>query len=159
MARGTGWLMAGLISGFVYGIVASVLQILAVLAFKPEIIAFLAQHIADQPALFQNVTAIDLFNLSISLIPMIAVTGGLLLGVIFSFIYSSVYGRVPGSTPVTKGPVFGLGLWLILNIGIGLVDLPQFGIYYYISGVVGGLVASVIYGFVLAVLLAYLNRE
>lgn len=151
--------MAGLVSGFVYGVVASVIQILVTLAFKPDIISFLTQRITEQPSLFQNVTPSDLFSLSISLIPMIAITGGLLIGIVLSFVYSGVYGSVPGKTPFSKGPVFGLGLWVILNLGIGLVDIPQFGLYYYAAGAIGGFAAAIAYGYVLALLSAYLNRS
>lgn len=155
MEKGNGWLFSGLISGFIYGVLASIMQVLVTLAFKSQILAFLAQRVAENPSLFPNVTSADLFSLSISLIPMIAITGGILLGLVFAFIYSSLYGRVPGKTSISKGPYFGLGLWIILNVTIGLVDLPQFGVYYYISGITGGFVASIAYGYILAMLFAY----
>lgn len=154
-----GWFRAGLISGFVYSVISASAQILSVLAFKPEIISFLTDRISSNPTLFQNISATDLFSLSVSLIPMIAVTGGVLLGLVLAFLFSAEYGRLPGKPPYVRGLVFGLFLWIILNVGIGLADFPQFGPYYYLAGLIGGFIASMAYGYTLALLYSYLSAE
>ena len=139
MGRAIDGIKSGLVAGIIYGILDSVFSILLVISFRAQVIAALGRYIAQNPAFFQNISATDLYNLSISLIPLLALIGGILLGLIFGAAFGYAYDRIPGGRPFLKGIVFGLSLWIVLNVLIGLIDISEFGPYYYLAGVAGGL--------------------
>jgi hypothetical protein len=67
---------------------------------------------------------------------------------IFGIIYGWAYDRIPGRTSAIKGIVFGLILWLIFSVVLGLGNL-QYGIAYYLYGLGEGLITSLIFGVLL----------
>lgn len=158
MAISTDGVRAGFIAGLVYGILDAVIAIILVLSFREEVIASLNVYLTQYHALFGDRSAVDLFNLSVSLIPMISVSGGVALGTFLGALFAGSYEKLPGRGARAKGISLGLILWLILSVLLGLLNIGPFGIYYYLSGAAGGLVATVVYGYLLGTLYIYFGR-
>lgn len=159
MSRALNGIKSGLVSGIVYGILDSVFTIMLVLNFRGQVMASLASYISLNPSVFANVTASDLFNLSLAVIPLISMIGGVLLGIVIGAVFGYAYRRIPGKAPWLKGLVFGLVIWAILNVLIGLIDVSEFGLYYYLSNIAGGLASALSYGYILGGLFGYLERR
>lgn len=150
---------SGFISGIIYGILDSVLVVLLVLFFREQVMNSLSVFVTRYPDTFPGASVQGLYNLSLSLIPLVSVTGGVLLGMVFGVLFANIHERIPGRSGPTKGVLFGLSLWVVLNVLIGLLDLSAFGWYYYLSSIAGGLISTMGFGYSLGTLYGYFSRS
>ena len=146
---------AGAVAGIVYGIVAAAFVIATVIAFKSDIISSLQNFMNSNPVYASHgITAQELYNDIIIVEPIIFVIGGIIIGLIFGLIFAHVSKSLPGTTMTAKAMILGIVLFLILNVALGISDLREYGAIFYGVSLIGGLVAAIIYSFVLAKLYA-----
>jgi len=76
------------------------------------------------------------------------INGGLILGVIFCL---AVH-KLPGRNDKVKGIAFGIILWLLFDVLLGVGNRSELGNTYYLLTVIAGVIGVVIYGYLLGLL-------
>ena len=134
---------AGLIAGLIWGIIVGALLATLLTLFKSDVLAGISQ-IPNNPMSPEELYTITLeFGVGASI--SLGIIGGLILGAIFAAVYNAY---LRNSSIRLRGLVFGVVLWLIdlgLNGGGGLAS----GDEYFAISLIGYLVASLIYGYLL----------
>jgi len=152
MGRGSTGAKAGLVAGIIYGIILSVLFEVVLFVEKSTVMAALAVYAKDLSNSSTTITASEIYHSVILIVPigfMIeGIFGGLILGAIFGFTVQ----KLPGRNDKVKGIAFGIILWLLFDVLVGLGNRSEFGNTYYLLTVIGGLVGVVIYGYLLGLL-------
>lgn len=139
---------AGIVAGIVYGIISSVFVIIALLAYKNQIIDTINSTLQSQN-IAVTITAEQAFNIALYSIPAIEIIAGIIVGLILGIIFAYVEKSLPGSNARVKGIVFGVILWLLLGLLLNLGNLKEYGATYFALSAGGSLIASVIYGFIM----------
>ena len=136
---GTG-AIAGAIAGLAWGILGDMVGLISKTLFK-----IVAGHAASI-----NVAA--LYNQALNQAIIIRrIIGGLIIGIILVIIFAYAHNKIPGKNMVVKGEVFGLILWIIFGVLIGLIGI-SFGIVYYLILLLSNIIPLLVFGFILGVL-------
>lgn len=160
MGKGANGVKAGAIAGILYGAVSAVFSYLALVIFKTQIIATLDKYISGNSILSSaGITAQSLYNSELSVGPIGSVVGGIIIGLILGAIFAYAYARLPGKSAGIKGLSFGIILWLIFNVLIGLASVSEYGMNYYLFSIGGGVIGVLLYGFVLGRLFAHYQEQ
>ncbi len=150
---------AGVVSGLTYGIIAAIFTFLWFNLFKTQVMDAFAKVISSSATLTgQGMTAQSLYNYEMILEPVLAIIEGLIIGLIMGIIFAYVYQKLPGSKITTKGLIFGIILWVILGVLLGISNLREFGTSYYSLYIVGALIGSIVYGYLLGMLFSRFER-
>jgi len=137
---------AGVVSGVVYGIISSITTYIMVVSTKEEIISTIRESI---PPDF-SITAEQLFEFALILVPILMILFGLVIGVILGVVYGWGYEKIPGSNSVYKGLVIGVIFWAIFFVLLGLGNL-QYATIYVMVNLAWNLVISLVFGVLLGV--------
>ncbi|MGQ9469908.1 MAG: DUF6789 family protein [Nitrososphaerales archaeon] len=132
---------AGVVSGAIYGIILAPFTYFTLILFKEEFMSVFA-------SLPPSITPEQAYNIVLLIGPILVFIMGIILGLLSGIVYGWAYDKIPGRTSIIKGIVFGLILWLIFSVIIGLGNL-QYGVTYYLYGLGEGLVSSLIFGLLL----------
>ncbi len=137
---------AGLVSGVVYGAISSITTYIMVLFAKEEIISAIRESLPqDFP-----ITAEQLFEFALIFSPIFVVIVGVVAGVILGVIYAWGYEKVPGGNSIFKGLVFGIILWVIIDVLLRLGNI-QYGTTYFALSLAWSLVIALIFGALLGI--------
>lgn len=137
---------AGVVSGVVYGAISAVSTYVTMTMMKEQIMLIMEEALPpDLP-----ITAEQLYNMTVLLGAIMVVILGVVVGVILGAVYGWAYEKIPGRKSIYKGLIFGVILWIIFNVLLGLGNL-QYGTIYFISNLAWGLVVSLIFGALLGV--------
>jgi len=137
---------AGVVSGAVYGVISAVTMYVMVLSMKEEVISVIGESLPqDFP-----ITAEQLFEFTLILVPIFAILFGLVVGVILGVIYGWGYEKIPGGNAVYKGLIIGVIFWIIFFVLLGLGNL-QYGAPYFMVSLAWNLVISLVFGALLGV--------
>ena len=147
MSDTTTGLKAGTVAGIVYGILSSIMVVVMYTFFKATIQAAMQNEINQLPSGIMHPTVQTLMTLFLVGGIGGAIIGGIIVGLILGAIFGYAYNRIPGSTSVVKGIFFGLIIWAILDVLLGLADIGTYGTTYYGTTVGSGFVISIIYGY------------
>jgi len=129
-------IIAGLIAGFIYGILSIITEnILATIE-----LAFM----------------LSIYDLS--KITTIEIIFGVFWGIIFGIIYSKAYNVIPGKA-ILKGLVFGLFLYFITNIRTAIWIIPYAYYYWAFLYVIQGIIPWILFGLVLSFLYESLHDK
>ncbi len=150
MGSVSGGIKSGVIAGIAYGVIVAIIGVIAIMSLKAEILSSIGTYLSKYPTL--KVTAEEIYNLAVVITPIAGIVEGIIGGLIFGAIFGVVEHRLPGSTPKIKGIIFGIFLWIVFSLLFGLLNLAEYGFEYYGLSAAGGLIAAVVYGFVLGVL-------
>jgi len=96
------------------------------------------------------VTAEQVYELLLVFGAVVTVIIGVVAGVIIGVVYGWAYEKVPGGNSIYKGLIFGIILWVIRDVLLGLGNL-QYSTTYFALSLAWGLVIALIYGALLGV--------
>lgn len=135
---------AGAISGVVLGVITAVAYYVQFIIMDSSIRSAIRQNVAAGSAL----TADQVFSIVLATIVVGSFVGSIVLGVIFGIIFAAVHDKYMTSKSVAmRGIVIGLPLWLVgISFDVGYF---YFGAVYMAASIVIGLIASLIYGYLL----------
>ena len=137
---------AGVVSGIVYGAISSITTYITALSIKEEIISAIRESLPHN----LPITAEQLFEFALILLPILAILFGLVTGIILGAIYGWGYEKIPGGNSVYKGLVIGVIFWIISFVLVGLGNL-QYGTAYVIVSLAWSLVIALVFGALLGV--------
>ena len=144
---------SGLVAGLVYGIISGIIAVIGLSLAKTEIIATLNKYIANYPTLVSaGITANSLYSLIIIIAPVGSVIVGLIGGAILGLIFAWAVGKLPGRNDKVKGLIFGMILWILVDVLFGLGSITEYGSLYYIVDIAGGFVGALAFGYVIGIL-------
>ncbi len=136
---------AGLVAGIPYGVVEAILVYVSLVSSKTSIEAAIAKSIPANT----NLTASQLYSITLLIAPAVVVVFGVIGGLILGAIYGWKYEKIPGKTSLVKGLVLAAILWVLLSVLGGLGNL-QDGATVYLTQVGTGLGTALLFGVVLA---------
>ncbi len=149
---------AGLIAGVIYGIISGIGSYALLIVYKTQVMKSLSTLITSADKSI-GLTAASLYSTELKTAIIGGIFGGLIIGLILGFIFGHIYKKLPGKSNILKGLSFGIILWLIFNVGIGLLNLKTFGITYYISSVGIGIIGVIVYGYLLGYFFGKWNKD
>ncbi len=149
-SAGTGG-KAGAVAGLVYGFISGIFAAIGLVIFKSQIMSLLEKVIQNNAAA-SVLTASGLYNIALISAPVMAVVVGVLIGLILGLIFGAFHDKLPGKGTVLKGIFFGLILWLIFDVGIGGLDIVEYGFTYYLFNIGTGIIAVLAFGYVLSLM-------
>ena len=137
---------AGAISGVVLGVILAVLYYIVFLSLTDTI-----KSAIGGTTLPSGVSIDQVFALALTFLVVGVVVGSIIIGVILGVVFAAVHNMyMKGQSLAMRGLVFGVIIWLI---GLGFnVSNFYYGTAYVAASVVIGLVASLIYGYLLGTL-------
>jgi hypothetical protein len=138
------WAKSGLVAGIPYGIILAIGTYFTTLSMKQTIIQAITQDLPSS----SPYTPDQLFSITLLVEPVIVIAVGVVGGLILGAIYGWAFRRIPGGTALVKGVIFGILLWVLFSV-LGGLDNSQYGIGYYSTQVAIGLVASLLFGWLL----------
>ena len=150
--------IAGLVAGVVYGVFLAVSSYFVLLSDKSTVISEIGKSLPANSTVASQYTPDQLYDIALVAAPVVAAILGVVGGLVVGAVYGRVVERIPGRTPLFKGVVVGLGLWLLLSVLVGLRDLFSYGAGYYLSGVGTGLVEALVFGVLLGYVYGRLVR-
>ena len=136
---------AGLVAGIAYGLVLGIISYFTLLSIKSTVLADIAKSLPSSTSF----TPDQIFDIAVVIAPVVVVIVGIIGGLILGAIYGKLLERIPGGSPIRKGVMFGLVLWLLASVLLGLGNLSRYGAEYYLSNVVTGLVGALLFGVLL----------
>jgi hypothetical protein len=137
---------AGVVSGVVYGAMSAVFAYISSSMIKEEMMTVIEETLPPDSL----VTAEQLYEFTLIFGAVFAVVIGVVAGVILGVVYGWGYEKVPGGNSIYKGLVFGIILWIIIDVLLGLGNL-EYGTTYFALSLAWGLVISLIFGALLGV--------
>jgi len=140
-------LKAGVLAGIVYGAILAVISYFSVQGMKDTIIASIQNALPAN----STITAEGAYELALTLAPVAAVIVGILGGLLLGAIYGWLVEKIPGGSYSVKGLFFGVALWFIFSVLLGLGNL-EYGVVDYLTGLATGIVPALIFGFILGYL-------
>jgi hypothetical protein len=152
MGRGSTGAKSGLVAGIIYGIILSVLTEIILFAEKTTIMAVLDVYASDLSNSVIKITASQLYSAEVTLAPVGIVIEGIIGGLVLGGIFGLSVNKIPGKNDKVKGMVFGIILWIIFDVLIGLGSRSEYGNTYFVLSVIAGLLAVIIYGYLLGLL-------
>ena len=135
---------AGLVAGVPYGIIEAIIAYLALISMKQTIISTIAGKLPASTTL----TANQVFDIALLVTPVIVVIGGVIGGLILGAIYGWLFEKIPGGKALNKGMIFGIILWFLLSVLLGIGNL-QDGVGYYLAQLGSGLFTALLFGLLL----------
>lgn len=144
MGRAVDGAKSGLVAGIPYGAILAVASYFTTIALKQAIIQALTNDLPSNSPF----TPQQLYSITLLIDPVVVIVGGIIGGLILGAIYGWAFPRLPGGRPILKGVIFGVILWVLLSVLAGLGNI-QYGIGYYFAQVGVGLVASLLFGWLL----------
>lgn len=141
-----------MVAGFVYGIMDGVFALLLLVVFKSDVMKELAKLAATESAAGVKVSASALYSLELELEPVEGIIGGLIMGVILGIIFAYTHNKIPGKNMIVKGEIFGVILWIVFDVLIGALDISTYGLTYYLLSIALGVIALLVFGFMLGIL-------
>lgn len=142
MGRAVDGAKAGLVAGIPYGVVLAITSYATLVSMKQTII-----NSISIPA-NSSITAAQAYDIALFIAPFVAIIVALILGLIFGALYGWAFDKIPGRTALTKAIVFGIIIWAVFSLVGGLGDL-HYGSAYYVTELVVGLGASLLFGWFL----------
>ncbi len=155
MSRLTSGGKAGLVAGILYGAIAGSANYLIFLFHRASMMNTLSSILPTNSPF----TVGQLYAFAMYVLIVVFVLLGLILGAILGLIYGSLYDSLPGKRGVSKGLIFSVIVWLLLDLLFNIRNIIN-GVAYIVESVLVGLVASVSYGLLLGVIFdRYLKGE
>ncbi len=65
--------------------------------------------------------------------------------------------KIPGKSTAVKGLVFGFILWILLNVLFGIPNIGTYCLTYYLFGISGGIIAALVFGYLIGTLFGKWN--
>lgn len=153
MSNATTGLKAGVVAGLLYGIIDGIFAYLGLTIFKSVVMAALQKEAATESALLHvTITAQTLYNGAVAVSLVVAIVVGIIGGLILGAIFGALYNKIPGKSGPVKGLVFGFILWILLNVLFGLPNIGTYNLTYYLFGIGGGIIAALVYGYLIGTL-------
>ena len=152
MGRGSTGAKAGAVAGILYGAVLAVLTEIILYVEKSSIMSALSVYAKEFSTSVITISASSIYNSEVTIAPVGLIIEGIIGGLILGAIFGVAVHRIPGRNDKVKGIAFGLILWILFDVLLGLLSRSEYGNTYYVLTVVAGLVSVVIYGYVLGVL-------
>jgi hypothetical protein len=152
MGRGSTGAKAGVVAGIIYGIILTVLSEIILFVEKSTVMAALTVYAKDLSNSAITITASEIYNSEILIAPVGLIIEGIIGGLILGAIFGLVVHKLPGRNDKVKGIAFGIILWVLFDVLLGLGDRAELGNIYYLLTVISGLVGVVIYGYLLGLL-------
>ena len=152
MGRGSTGAKAGAVAGIIYGIILSVLTEVILFVEKSTVMAALAIYAKEFSSSIITLTASGLYNSEVVIEPVALIIEGIIGGLILGAIFGMAVHKLPGRNDKVKGIGFGIILWVLFDVLLGLGNRAEFGNTYFLLTVVAGLVAVIIYGYLLGLL-------
>lgn len=152
MGRGSTGAKAGAVAGILYGAVLAVLTEIILYVEKSSIMSALSVYAKEFSSSVITISASSIYNSEVTIAPVGLIIEGIIGGLILGAIFGLAVHRIPGRNDKAKGIAFGIILWLIFDVLLGLLSRSEYGNTYYVLTVVAGLVSVVIYGYILGVL-------
>ena len=152
MGRGSTGAKAGAVAGILYGAVLAVLTEIILYVDKSSIMSALSVYAKEFSSSVITISASSLYNSEVTIEPVALIIEGIIGGLILGAIFGLAVHRIPGRNDKVKGIAFGLILWILFDVLLGLLSRSEYGNTYYVLTVVAGLVSVVIYGYILGVL-------
>jgi F0F1-type ATP synthase assembly protein I len=139
---------AGLVAGVAYGIVLGIVSYFTLLSIKSTVLADITTSLNNTKSAV-NFTPDQVYNIALIVAPVFVIIVGVIGGLILGAIYGKLLERIPGGTPLIKGVIFGIVLWLLASVLLGLGNLGEYGAEYYLTNVGTGLAGALIFGVLL----------
>ncbi len=136
---------AGLVAGVAYGIVLGIVSYFTLVSIKSTVITDITNSLPAN----STFTPDQVYNIALLIAPVFVIIVGVIGGLILGAIYGKLLERIPGGSPVIKGIIFGLVLWLLSSVIGGLGNLGEYGLEYYLANLGTGLVGALIFGVLL----------
>ncbi len=137
---------AGTVSGVVYGAISAVFAYVSLLMIKEQMMAFIEESLPPNSL----VTAEQIYAFLLIFGAVFTVIIGVVTGVILGVVYGWAYEKIPGGNSIHKGLIFGIVLWVIFDVLLGIGNV-QYGITYLALNLAWGLVIALIFGVLLGV--------
>lgn len=153
MGKATTGLKAGIVAGLVYGVIDGVISYMALIFFKNTVMAALQKEAATLNAIPGiSTSAQALYNTAMTTAFAFSIVGGIIGGLILGAIFGAVSSKIPGRSAPVKGMVFGFILWIILDVVLDYGDISTYSMNYYLFIIGGGIIAALVYGYIIGVL-------
>lgn len=137
---------SGAIAGVVLGVILAILYFVLFTILTSSI-----KSAIQATTLPSGVTVDQVFALALTFLLVGVVVGSIILGVFLGIIFAAVHVMyMKGKSLAMRGLVFGIVIWLI-GLAFNISNF-YYGTAYVASSVVIGLVASLIYGYLLGTL-------
>ncbi|GEM_PF-1718348 len=138
----------GLLGGFAYGIISAIVTDATLVLYKSNVLSLLKTEIGSLPSNPLNLTPEGMFSMMLVVAPIVLIISGLIVGVILGLIFAAVHNSLPSKDYRIKGVIFGIIIWVILDLLLGLYNRGYgAGVYYITLAVEFG--ASLLYGYIL----------
>jgi len=137
---------AGVVSGIVYGAISAVFAYISSPMIKEQMMAVIEETLPPNSL----VTTEQIYEFLLIFGAVVTVIVGVVTGVILGVVYGWGYEKFPGGNSIYKGLVFGIILWVIVDVLLGLGNL-QYGTTYFALSLAWGLVIALIFGALLGV--------
>jgi len=146
LGRVTVGIKAGVVAGVVYGVIGAVANYFKLLWLRELILPLI---VAAIPAGYE-IGVEEAFALVLISGSFFVFLVGVAMGLIVGGIYGWGYERIPGGTSLFKGLVFGVVIWIVLDVVLGFANL-SYGFVFYVVSLVVGLVSSLIFGVLISI--------
>jgi hypothetical protein len=136
---------AGLVAGIAYGVVLGIVSYFTLISIKSTVIADITKSMPSNTSF----TPDQIFSIALLIAPVVVVIFGIIGGLVLGAIYGKLVERIPGGSPLIKGIMFGAVLWLLVSVLLGLGNIGEYGLEYYLANLATGLVGALIFGVLL----------
>ena len=137
---------AGLVSGVVYGAMSAVFAYISLLMIKEQMMVVIEETLLPDSL----VTAEQIYEFLLIFGAVFVVIVGVVTGVILGVVYGWAYEKIPGGNSIYKGLVFGIILWAIIDVLLGIGNV-QYDTTYFVLSLAWGLVIALIFGALLGI--------
>jgi len=137
---------AGVVSGVVYGAFSAVFAYISSSMIKEQMMAFIEETLPPNSL----VTVEQVYEFLLIFGAVFTVIIGVVTGVIIGAIYGWGYEKIPVGNSIYKGLIFGIILWVIIDVLLGFGNL-QYGTTYFALSLAWDLVIALVFGALLGV--------